>query len=473
MTSTAFENVVKLREKATLSQWFTPQQAADFRSRSLTGDQTSAVQAMLNDLEIAGGGFEVEVGDGVACLTAPIVVDQPVAIRGRGASPYNGAIGTRGNGSWFYVNHTGRGFVVDGTSFLGGVRFSGLGTFRPQPTPGPGWTPTGHDFDVYIDNADVTLDDVVLWNPTKGVCLANGAAGRLTMNHVRGQPLQVGIQCDQSLDQLIISNVRFWPYWQNDEVGVNPYTRQNLDAMWLKRCDVPMITNFFTFACRSGIRFSETVQGRVSKLQGANITVDSCKYGLWVDNTVSTGNALGQFNNLVVQGATGLADTLGIFIEGNASQVQIDAADIRTLAKQGIKITGTNNNIRFGLLTVDAYNQDASGAAAIDAASGNIVYFGSQPIFGSGTWISGSGTIEGLLAVRATSGTTDGSGDVTISHGLGLTPTKVFAQCQTVTPFVHMQPHTITSNAFKVRCFDAAGSPITATAFTVQWQAHA
>lgn len=471
MTSKALGAEFKTAELLPLTDWFTAQMRADFKSRSLTGNQTVAIQTACNEVAAAGGGYDFTVGDGVARTTSPIVMAAPMAISGRSVSPYTAAIGTRGGGSWFYIDHTGVGFDIDGAAIMGGTRISGIGTFRSQPTPGGGWAPTAHDFDFDVDNADVTFDDVTLLNPTKGIRLANGNAGRLVLRGLRGQPLQVGVQCDSSFDQVIASDCRFWAYWKDDS-NVHAYTLQNLDAWWFKHCDGPQLSNIFTIFARAGLRFSEVAAGRPNSMQASNIYVDSCKTGLWVDNTVTTGGVLGQFSNLIVQGHTGLAGSIGMLIEGANNVALFNGPDLRNLGLQGISVTGGGNQFRISDLEIDPYNVDAAGAEAIEIAATSQIILSTPPRIGTGTGFSGAGDLVGPLGDNLVNATTDGSGDITVTHGSKITPVKVYAQTKGTT-YTVCQPHTYGASTFKVRVFDAAGAAIAATAFDLQYEMFA
>lgn len=66
------------------------------------------------------------------------------------------------------------------------------------------------------------------------------------------------------------------------------------------------------------------------------------------------------------------------------------------------------------------------------------------------------------------SGTTDGSGDITVSHGFGTASITVTATT-TGTTFSVVQVHTKTTTDFKIRFFDASGAAITATSVTADW----
>ena len=75
---------------------------------------------------------------------------------------------------------------------------------------------------------------------------------------------------------------------------------------------------------------------------------------------------------------------------------------------------------------------------------------------------------EGL----ATSLTTDGSGDVTITHGVTGTPTIVFAQPQAASAAWYVIPHTIGATTFKVRVFTLAGASASAAMDNIAWDAR-
>ena len=70
--------------------------------------------------------------------------------------------------------------------------------------------------------------------------------------------------------------------------------------------------------------------------------------------------------------------------------------------------------------------------------------------------------------IGAISTSTDGSGDVTVTHGMGTTPTAVLVTPTGTTAWI-VSVHTIGATTFKVRFFDAAGAAVTSTAVTATW----
>lgn len=100
------------------------------------------------------------------------------------------------------------------------------------------------------------------------------------------------------------------------------------------------------------------------------------------------------------------------------------------------------------------------------------------PIYGSGN-ISGTHAYTAsfnssgrLIEVPekwgAISTSTDGSGDITVAHGMGTTPTSVQVTVTGTTPYV-VTVHTIDATNFTVRFYDMTGAAVTSTAVTATW----
>lgn len=71
---------------------------------------------------------------------------------------------------------------------------------------------------------------------------------------------------------------------------------------------------------------------------------------------------------------------------------------------------------------------------------------------------------------QVTTGTTDGSGDLLVTHDLGIAPSFVISSFHGTT-FYHGQMHTPTTTTFKLRVLNAAGAAVAATAVTASWRA--
>lgn len=359
-------------------------------------DNTVAMQNAINAAILSAKPYKIKLPEGVVRVTSPLLISGALCLSGEGVSPYDTATGTRGNGSWLYFDHTGKGITIDGTGILSGIICEYFGTFRNQPAPGASWSPNAHDYDIYIDNADIYIKDLMLLNPTKGIYLTNGTAGRLEIDRLRGQAFQTMVRVAASYDVCKINNLHVWPFWKDDS-NVNAYTEQNLDALYLERCDNPYLLNIFTIFARAGIRFGQTVNGKTSKVHAVNLDFDRGAFGIWGDSTITSG-VTGQFVNFTHQGETGLTGSKAIFIEGNNSELEFVNSRTDYTNQNGIRIFGTGNVVILnGQTTIKNYNQIATSFPAIEVDTNNTIRIGNYPIIsgdgGSGGRYGGSGTI--------------------------------------------------------------------------------
>lgn len=332
-------------------------------------DNTAAITACY--AWAAAHGYRVTEPDGVYRTTAPIPITLGLTVEGAGTAPYAGAVGTRGKGTWHFIDHAGRGFEIKGAASViqSSVTLRGIGTCRVQPTPAPGWAPNIYDFDIYIDNTDVLLDDVMLLNPSHGVQLVNGHAGRLRTNYLRGQPMVVGVDFVYSADVCTMTNTQWWPFWK-DHADVHAYTLQNLDTLKLGRCDNPQISNYFTIFARSGLRFYENAFGRTQNFRMVNVNTDGCNLGMWIDNTVTLGVS-GQTTNFMHQGSSTISSSQMLLIDGGLNTLEFHGLNTQRCGRYGIKVNGTGNTVRISGLTIANYNTAAAGYAAVDGLVGN------------------------------------------------------------------------------------------------------
>jgi len=67
-----------------------------------------------------------------------------------------------------------------------------------------------------------------------------------------------------------------------------------------------------------------------------------------------------------------------------------------------------------------------------------------------------------------TTDTTDGTGIITVSHGLGYTPTGIVATPRS-TNHTQCRVDNITSTQFRYRAWDATGSTVNSTSIAFQW----
>lgn len=395
---------------------------ADIIAGTSTVDVTTYIQAAIDACIAANRPYELRV-IGHNRVTSTLTITNSITIVGEGVGPYDGSLGTRDGGSWFYLDHTGKGFTIDGTSLVSGVELKHFGTYRNQPTPAASWAPNAHDYDIYIDNSDVLISDLMLLNPTKGIYLTNGNAGRLEIDRLRGQAFDRMIVIYNSADVVKINNLHQWPFWQDDS-DVHTYTMANLAVIQFYRNDNPMLTNIFTIFAETGILFSQNAIGKSAKGHFVNIDTDRGKYGVRVDSTVTLGIAA-QFTNFTHQGEAGVTGSSAVKIDGSAV-VALDITNLRSdyCGGNAIDINGSNNLVNLsGSIELYNYNQDATGAAAIDVAAGNTIRINSRPDIaggGAGARYSTTGNIYVDEWRSYTPTITAGSGTFTTVTGSGI-----------------------------------------------------
>ncbi len=320
--------------------------------------------------------------------TPNIAIPPGVHLEGRGTMPYFDALGQIPyKGSWFWFDHAGDGITTrsptGGTYSRGQLR--NFGTYRTQPTPGPGWAPGAFGYDIVVDNSHTLLRDLMLYNPTKGINHINGGYGRLEIENLYGQPLQIGINVDTTYDVFRASNIGFWPIWQ-DNADVHAYTKANLKALSLLRCDNPQILNFFTIFPAWGVWFGSSVNGITQRAQFTNIGLDACGIdAIKVD--ASAAGASAQFNNTYMFGAdgTGVNANNGVHVNADGCLMIFDSPRISSIRERAIVNNSATSKILVnGTLIAENWNQANTAKEAVASAGGPIYLGKINPIGGLG-----------------------------------------------------------------------------------------
>jgi hypothetical protein len=376
-------------------------------------DDTAAIQAAIDFASANNLGAEVFFPPGVYRTTSVINITASVTIRGVYSRALKLNNTPRGGGTWFYLDHTGRGFsmITPGGSVVGDIYFSNIGTYRNQPTPTGGWAPNNHDYDFWLQGAqDVTWDDVTLLNPTKGIS-STGSGGRLNFYKLRGQPFQVGIYIDKAYDVCRFDQIHFWQFWSQD-TNVVAYSQANLNSIHLLRCDNPMLSNIFTYGSLNGLLISQGTNGTTSKLHLVNGDFDGTAVGINVES--STNGATLQFENVTHLGSP-LPDSRLAHIQGSNNNIYFGSARTTGCSKEVIRVSGASNTINIGESVVGAW---ATAGGAVDAfyvSSTSRINFAIPPVLGTnggtglpfnaGGNISSGRWIDWTPAITAASGT--------------------------------------------------------------------
>lgn len=119
--------------------------------------------------------------------------------------------------------------------------------------------------------------------------------------------------------------------------------------------------------------------------------------------------------------------------------------------------------------TTTIFKHWVSGRMNFDGAN----FIGENPRFdGQIEKMSGEAVLdESNYTSGSFSGTTNGSGFVTVTHGLGSTPSQVFVQNTTAAVYIQ-RVGAKGATTFNVGTFDTAGAAVTGTAITFDWEAR-
>lgn len=406
-------------------------------------DNTTKLQNAVNALQ--GSGIDLVAPPGVPGLagmvmtTAPINISATLTIRGSGAAPYSnsGPYNNPGAGSYLYFNHTGVGlnFTPPASGMISGARLSRIGTYRNQPAAGAGFTPNANSWDIDLNNTDMFMDDVVLLNPTLGINLTNGNAGRLDINRLRGHPLTQGINIDTSYDTCRLNNIHFWPFWWNDST-INSWTQANLVALQMLRCDNPIIQSFFSFYPKYGVIFGSNANGFTQRAMLSDCGIDGFGAAAILASSGANGTTFA-IDNIYGYAST-IAGNQGIVVNANNVFGQISNPRFTQVQSSAFSVNGTGNILMLdGNVIVDGYNVQNVSSPAVYAATGNTVKIANQMTLTGGNGapeINSVSTVDynrryvayGVLAATTTS--------IAISHSAGVVPTIDQVDLRTTTP---------------------------------------
>jgi len=404
-------------------------------------DDTAAVRRAI--AESVRSGRILEFGPGVVRLTSTIESVRVPRMRGQQVEPMAtdpNSTSNYGSGSWFLFDHLGIGFRFgQANGFTTGGLYEGFGHLRPQTVPVAGvpFLPRDFDYDIRLLNCDIFIDKVVLLNTSRGILVERGAAGRLRIGSIMGQPLVVGIDIYSSYDVTSIGHMHFWPMWST-RPEVLAYMVANADALRTGRCDGLQATNLFAFGYKAGHRVYGQPEGTTLRATATNVYFDLCNIGIEVDASVGQGaqnggsneGAIITYENYVYSGSTSNPfGATAISVSGTGSDVSVTDFESVFSAAGAVRCLGTGNLLSLdGRVSIRNWGRDTSLAfPAIECTAGSSIAISSIPTFAPSAsterW-SGSGQI--MAPLYAASGTVSlGIGTepaVIVTHGLGRAP---------------------------------------------------
>jgi len=414
--------------------------------------------------------------------TAKITVDQSIRLHGAGVEPYsvlNTTTGnTRGNGSWFHLNHSGVGFEVKrAVAGFTGVEFERIGTCRTHTIPGgvTVFTPTVYDWDFLLNDAgDTQFTKVCTLNPYKALRVENGQQGRVWINELFGQPLNMGIMINDAYDVIRVQNVHFWPYWAPVR-KVYDYQLANYVAARVARCDNASFLNFFSIFHFIGMHVIGNGFGSANKLRTMNTDLDVGAYGLFVDTTAVAHTAY--HVNFSSQGGDSAvtAANIGVFVQAQSCDIDLVNLDLQKFNGNAVRIEGQYCRVGVVNPKFADWNLAANSYPAFDVAANSVVTVSGAKrysVTNAAPVYAGSGKFNADMDSGNAAGTTNASGDITVTHNGQGTPTFIDIELNSLASITHV----VTSKnatSFTVRFFTSnTGVALASTAINFLWRTY-
>ncbi len=259
-----------------------------------------------------------------------------------------------------------------------------------------------YDFQVKVQGDDVLIENVMLFNPLKGILIDSenqtGAVGRTILRDIKGQPLQVGIQIDNALDVVHVEGIHFWPYWSGNLNQVSDWTAANGTGIISYRNDNPQFSQLFFINYNRGLHLakSECIGGGncgvTSKPKISQLDCDFCNVGIYIDGDGTKGVSIDQ---LSVQGRP-LAG-VGVEVKANDIVLSLEQIDFTDQAANAVRVEGNNNIVQVNSGIVRKWNTSGLGFPAFEVfpstSTSNIYVHSVLTGNGNGANACGSGAI--------------------------------------------------------------------------------
>lgn len=437
-------------------------------------NDTAAIQAAVN--WAASTGAYIRVPAGIYKLTAPINIPNSFQMVGEGFdTSYRRAMGAQTRyGSYFYIAHTGKGFVqttaTTGQTNTNCLTFRDFATIRDQPIPtNSSFAPTNHDWDFYITGYGACeIDNVCALNATRAFYVEQ----RAVLNRLKGQAFASFIEIHNNYDVVHINNCHQWPYW-NETIWAMDYTRANLISYAFYRADNALLSNNFSYAHRYGLLMGIRDGGVPSRLKSSGLDLDGGAYG--IVNTAP--GSTGMFDNTSCTSWDGVATGNGIFSSAIGATMEFRGLMLSNIPEQGIYIEGNNNRVKVVDLWLEGWNKrntSKPGVACVAPAqfhSGNEI----RALKSSGNnadILSGNGVFRVPLGSGLAGALTSNSiGRAVVTHGLIADPQQIFVQTYGRGTFaIAVVAHD--ANTFTVELYNpATGAIVPSMLFGFAWTA--
>jgi hypothetical protein len=191
-----------------------------------------------------------------------------------------------------------------------------------------------------------------------------------------------------------------------------------------------------------------------SELIGCTMSGNGGSAGLFIST--------GATNTTVLGGSYSGNTSNGIAVNANVTKFKIEAAICGPSGQ-----FGANGGYGINIVAGTSDNYDILGCTVTGNTTGSITDGGS----GTNKIIKNN---RGYVneAKGAVTATTDASGDITITHGMSVTPTVVLIARSLALLAGEAQPHTIGSTTFKIRFWNSAGTADASVSRSAMWSAY-
>lgn len=346
-------------------------------------DDAASIQSALNAASSAGGGVVRLQWNKRYRIASAISVPRYVSLEGAQASwhrqitDYGDSIQPVSNltsGTLIYVD-----FGVGGSDTATAAitlnahsALRGLSIYYPNAATSG--TPTIYPFAIRTAEYDVTIRDIDLVNPYRGIDMQSG---RVQIDNVHGEAIALGLRVDHMQDVSHITNVQFIDSWSRSLSGISAWRQANGIAFDFKRADLIMCENLFALFYHVAYKFEIGFGGIGTQGCFLSASSDACDYGIQDYGSSTSGLPVTWTNSDHCSNSSAFSgdhSTGGYFeftstsfrqcgygANNLTSLINLDGSG-RTVELNGCHFYGTSNT----------YAIDATGACALNISGGSI-----------------------------------------------------------------------------------------------------
>lgn len=263
-------------------------------------------------------------------------------------------------------------------------------------------------FMVEARRQDILIENILMFKTYKGIIAGSLGGGRITMRNIRGQPLMIGIEIDDSWDVIRVQDVHFWPYWSdqldcnfscsNGGAEVSEFVQRNATGIVTKKNDNSFMNNITTLGYYIGILFDDGAKGVTSKAKISQFDCDFCGTGIELRAKGSRGNVVQSMSFL---GAPSLPVRVPLTVTGFESGISVSEANVDDVSASAVLVTGGGNFVRVSQWYVRRWNvNNNSSKAFVDSGASNKLWVRES----YGRWGQNGGPCSGALSCEFTLG---------------------------------------------------------------------